>query len=383
MKVMTVVGTRPEIIRLSRVISLLDETVDHVLVHTGQNYDPRLSQVFFEDLSLRPPDVYCGIDTSTLGRALGGVLIHGEDVLRMHKPDAVLVLGDTNSCLVAVIARRMHIPVYHMEAGNRSYDENVPEEVNRRLVDHVADFNLVYTEHARRNLLQEGLHPQRIFLTGSPLREVFSHYMPRIEASDVLARLGLVTKDYVLVSIHREEHVDDAQRLRSLVAQLDQLAAKLDKRVIVSTHPRTKKRLERFGVHASEQVLWEEAFGFLDYAQLQLNAYCVVSDSGSISEEAGILGIPAVHWRACTERPEGLEAGVMILSSPMDDDLVMAVEMAGRRARPMHLPFEYLVEDVSDRVVRLILGTCRLRDRWLGVDAAVKLAARGRDDATG
>ena len=290
MKVMTVVGTRPEIIRLSRVIPALDQTVDHVLVHTGQNYDWTLNDVFFQDLGLREPDHALGVDTSSLGRVLGETLIRAEEVMLAERPDAVLVLGDTNSCIAAVMAKRLQIPVYHMEAGNRCFDENVPEETNRRLVDHVADFNLVYTEHARRNLLAEGLHPRRVMLTGSPMREVLDFNLPSINASDVLDRLGLQRGGYLLVSAHREENVDSPQRLRALLRCLVAARDECQVPVLVSTHPRTRKRLEALPDEmAMEGIEFQEPFGFHDYVQLQRSAVCVLSDSGTIAEESAML----------------------------------------------------------------------------------------------
>src|SRR5699024_3283431 len=283
-KVMTIVGTRPEIIRLACVIQRLDATVDHVLVHTGQNYDHQLNQDFFDDLELREPDHYLDVNTSSLRHVLGETLIKTEEVLRAEQPDAVLILGDTNSSIAAVMAKRMRIPVYHMEAGNRCFDENVPEETNRRLVDHVADFNLVYTEHARRNLLAEGLHPRRILLTGSPMREVLDKYRPQIEASDALDVLGLEPNRYFLVSAHREENVDSPLRLQQL---LDCLAAVYDEwrlPLIVSTHPRTRKRLEDLGPELGDtDIRWLDPFGFHDYNKLQLEATCTLSDSGTIA----------------------------------------------------------------------------------------------------
>src|SRR5262245_55848455 len=263
---MTVVGTRPEIIRLSRVIDRLDRTdgIDHVLVHTGQNYDHSLNQVFFDDLDLRSPDHYLDVDTSSLGAVLGGVLLGSERVIADERPDALLVLGDTNSCISAVMAKRMRVPVYHMEAGNRCFDENVPEETNRRLVDHVADFNLAYTEHARRNLLAEGLHPRRIIVTGSPMREVLDHFRDRIDASDAVSRLGLQSRGYFLVSAHREENVDDPARLRMLLECLRTVHASYDLPVVVSTHPRTRKHLEALGEEVDGDIRWLEPFGFHD-----------------------------------------------------------------------------------------------------------------------
>ncbi|MGB7818561.1 MAG: UDP-N-acetyl glucosamine 2-epimerase, partial [Ornithinibacter sp.] len=295
LKVMTVVGTRPELIRLSRVIHRLDSTVDHVLVHTGQNYDYSLNEVFFTDLGIRQPDHMLGVDTSSLGAVLGGTLIAAEKVMLEEKPDAVLVLGDTNSCIVAVIAKRLRIPTYHMEAGNRCFDENVPEETNRRLVDHVADFNLVYTEHARGNLLGEGLHPQRIIKTGSPMREVLDAYRSEILASDVLDRLGLEEDGYFLVSAHREENVDPPERLRALVDCLVAVRLAYDLPVFVSTHPRTRKRLEALPEwEAPDGITFSDPLGFHDYNRLQLSSACCLSDSGTIAEESTLLGFPAV-----------------------------------------------------------------------------------------
>src|SRR5699024_3468726 len=282
-KVMTIVGTRPEIIRLACVIQRLDATVDHVLVHTGQNYDHQLNQVFFDDLELREPDHYLDVNTSTLGHVLGETLIKTEEVLRAEQPDAVLILGDTNSSIAAVRATRMHIHVYHMEAGNRCFDENVPEETNRRLVAHVADFNLVFTEHARRNLLAEGLHPRRIMLTGSPMREVLDHYRPQIAASTALDKLGLHPKRYFLVSAHREENVDSQDRLRQLLRCLEAVQKQWNLPVVVSTHPRTRKRLETLcGFTPDNRILFMEPFGFHDYNRLQMHATCTLSDSGTI-----------------------------------------------------------------------------------------------------
>ena len=290
LKVMTIVGTRPELIRLSRVIARLDETVNHVLVHTGQNYDYLLNEIFFRDLGIRQPDHSLAVDTTSLGRVLGETLIRTEEVLALERPDAVIILGDTNSAIAAVMAKRMHVPVYHMEAGNRCFDERVPEETNRRLVDHVADFNLVYTEHARRNLLAEGIHPSKILLTGSPMREVLDYYRPQIDASDVLSRLDLTEQGYFLVSAHREENVDPPERLRMLLDCLNAVRDRWRLPVLVSTHPRTRKRLESLQDWAeNRRHFFHEPFGFHEYNRLQLGAACVLSDSGTISEESALL----------------------------------------------------------------------------------------------
>lgn len=370
MKVMTVVGTRPEIIRLARVIDRLDATegIEHVLVHTGQNYDHSLNQVFFDDLGLSAPDHYMGVDTSSLGAVLGGVLVGTEKVLLEERPDALLVLGDTNSCIATVMAKRMRIPTYHMEAGNRCFDENVPEETNRRLVDHVADFNLAYTEHARRNLLAEGLHPRRIVVTGSPMREVLEHFRDQIEASDVLERLDLEPGDYFLVSAHREENVDSPERLRMLIECLERVAAAWSLPVVVSTHPRTRKRLEALGQTIDGDIRWLEPFGFHDYNKLQLGAACVLSDSGTISEEASILGFPAITLRDSIERPEALDSGSIIMTGLDADDVERAVRITIEDgAVTSSVPAGYEIGDTSNRVVRFIASTASRLHSWEGI----------------
>ncbi|HKT02259.1 MAG TPA: UDP-N-acetylglucosamine 2-epimerase (non-hydrolyzing) [Rugosimonospora sp.] len=368
-RVMTVVGTRPEIIRLSRVMDRLDHTVDHILVHTGQNWDHTLSDVFFKELDLRPPDRFLGVDTSSLARVYADVLVGVEEAIRTARPDALLVLGDTNSSIAALMARRMKVPVYHMEAGNRCFDLNVPEETNRRLVDHISDFNLVYTEHARRNLLAEGLHPRRILLTGSPMREVLTHYRTGIEASGVLHRLGLRAGEYFLVSAHREENVDDPARLGSF---LDCLAAVRDEwhlPVLVSTHPRTRKRLEQRAGDPLAGVTFHEPFGLLDYVHLQTRARCTLSDSGTISEEAAILGFPAVTLRNSMERPEALDSGSIVMTGLDPALLVDAIRMVVDQVRDggVACPAEYSIPDTSRRVVNFIQSTVRRHHEWAGV----------------
>lgn len=369
MKVMTVVGTRPEIIRLAIVIARLDDVMDHVLVHTGQNYDHQLNQVFFDDLGLRAPDHYLGVDTSSLGAVLGGVLIESERVLMSEKPDAVLVLGDTNSCIAAVMAKRMRIPTYHMEAGNRCFDENVPEETNRRLVDHVADFNLAYTEHARRNLLAEGLHPRRVLVTGSPMREVLERFRPQIEASDVLSRLGLEPRGYFLASAHREENVDSPERLNMLLECLKRVHQVWDLPVVVSTHPRTRNRLEALGFDTHrEGIHFMEPFGFHDYNKLQLEAACVLSDSGTISEESSILGFPAITMRDSIERPEALDSGSIIMTGLAASDVERAVRIVMKDGSvTSSVPAGYEIADASNRVIRFIASTVSRHHEWAGI----------------
>lgn len=367
-KVMTVVGTRPEIIRLSEVIKRLDATVDHVLVHTGQNYDYELNEIFFEELGLRKPDHFLEVDTSSLGRVLGEVLIKTEQVLLAEKPDAFLVLGDTNSCIAAVMAKRMRIPVYHMEAGNRCFDENVPEETNRRMIDHVADFNLVYTEHARRNLLAEGLHPRRILLTGSPMNEVLTAQRAAIDASDVLERLGLEEGGYFLVSAHREENVDNPSRLSALLDCLEAVVDEFKLPVLVSTHPRTRKRLEASG-RSVAGVTFHKPLGFHDYNKLQLKARCVLSDSGTIAEEASILGFPAVTLRDSIERPEALDTGAIIMTGLDPANVLEAVKMIDARAALSRsvAPQDYSYGNTSERAVGFIVSTWRRHPAWTGL----------------
>jgi UDP-N-acetyl-L-fucosamine synthase len=376
LKVMTILGTRPEIIRLSRTLDRLDRFTNHVLVHTGQNYDAALNEVFFDDLALRSPDHFLNCARDTLGATLGGILTESARILEAERPDAVLVLGDTNSALSAIIARRMKIPVYHMEAGNRSFDRNVPEETNRKIVDHIADFNLVYTEHARRHLLAEGLPHRRIYLTGSPMREVLDHYRPHIESSDVLKRLGLAARGYVIASLHREENVDNSSRLSELLSAIEQIAEKFDKIVVVSTHPRTRRKLEALGgVQHDERVRLLKPFGFHDYNRLQKDCWCAVSDSGTIAEEAAILGFPAVSPRESIERPEALDTGTIIVTGVDAAAIVRGVhaitnlrhggaEQGGSSAVS---PFDYTITNTSERVVNLILGTAGLSNQWDGI----------------
>lgn len=370
-KVLTVVGTRPEIIRLSRVMARLDDAVDHVLVHTGQNWDHALNGVFFEELGIRTPDAFLEVDTSSLARVLGGVLIGVEAIIEREQPDALLILGDTNSSIAAVIGRRMRVPVYHMEAGNRCFDLNVPEETNRALVDHVSDFNLVYTEHARRNLLAEGIHPRRIMHTGSPMREVLDHYAEAISASDVLERLFLEPGGYFLVSAHREENVDSGERLARLLQCLDAVWSRWQLPVLVSTHPRTRKRLELAGRDLTDSggVVFHEPFGFLDYVHLQAHARCVLSDSGTISEESAILGFPAVTLRDSIERPEALDTGSIIMTGldPAATLEAVTVMTQNHSAGRIPCPVDYTVADTSRRVVDFILSTYRRHHDWAGI----------------
>jgi UDP-N-acetyl-L-fucosamine synthase len=375
LKVLTVLGTRPEIIRLSRVMARLDDYTDHVLAHTGQNWDYELNEMFFSDLGVRQPDHFLGVDTSSLGAVLGGILIAVEKVIRAERPDALLVLGDTNSAIAAIIARRMKVPIFHMEAGNRSFDRNVPEETNRRLVDHISDFNLVYTEHARRHLLSEGMQHRRVYLTGSPMREVLDHYRNRIDASDILRQLGLTAGRYFIVSMHREENVDSKPRLSSLVQTLNELARRHDVPVIVSTHPRTRNRLEALdGVTLDDRVQYMKPFGFHDYNHLQMHALCAISDSGTIAEESAILDFAAITPRDAIERPEAMDTGNIIVTGLATDAVLAGVEaaVALRQQRlaegqPAVVPADYQIANTSERVIKLILGLSRLSTGWDGI----------------
>lgn len=369
MKVMTILGTRPEIIRLSRVMARLDATpgIEHVIVHTGQNYDYELNELFFEDLEVRAPDHYLDISRESLGRACGDILAKSEDILRAERPDAVVILGDTNSALAAVMAKRLHIPTFHMEAGNRSFDPNVPEEVNRRIVDHTADVNLVYTEHARRNLLAEGLPARRIHLTGSPMREVLEHQRPKIDASDATLQAGVEPGKFFLVSAHREENVDHPYRLERL---LDALKAVHDTHglpVIVSLHPRTRNRVEAAGLTEIDGISFQKPFGFSDYCRLQLDAACVLSDSGTITEESSLLGFPAVTIRDSMERPEGLDTGSITVTGLGRDDVLRGIETRMALGAMPAAPVDYQIDDCSLRAVNVIMSLAPRLNTWAGL----------------
>src|SRR5687767_5833288 len=361
-KVMTVVGTRPEVLKLSRVIAELDRRTAHVLVHTGQNYDYELNAVFFEELGIRKPDHVLACAAPTAAEAIGNIITRCDRVLAREKPDALLLLGDTNSCLAAVIAaKRRKVPVFHMEAGNRCFDERVPEEINRRLVDHASDIHLPYTEHARRYLLAEGVRPETVIKTGSPMREVLAHCAPRIRRSRILRTLGLAPSRYLVVSAHREENVDDPRRLRGLLDALDAVAKRHGRRIIFSTHPRTRARLaaaRRPGRHARIEFL--KPLGFHDYIRLQTSAWCVLSDSGTLTEESSILGFPAVMIRQAHERPEGMDEAAVIMADLEPAQVLEAVELAvahhAERKSPLRPVADYAADNVSKKVVRIILS---------------------------
>jgi len=371
LKVATIVGTRPELIRLSRVMALLDKFVNHIIIHTGQNYDYELNEIFFKDLEIRKPDYFLAVNTSTLGTVFGETIIKSESVLKQEKPDAVLILGDTNSSIAGIIAKRLKIPIFHMEAGNRCFDFNVPEEINRRIIDHIADFNLVYTEHARRHLISEGLPHRRIYLTGSPLFEVLDYYKEQILQSGILTKLRLSKGKYFIVSTHREENVDNSQNLKSILTILNTLADEYNLPVIVSTHPRTKNRLENTPkIKVNDRIQFLKPFGFFDYVYLQMNAKCTLSDSGTISEESSILSFPAISIRNAMERPEAQDEGSIVLtgldkSAVLNSIKVVIQEYSSVPRASIHK--DYQVKNTSWRVFKLILGLSKLSKLWYGI----------------
>ena len=371
LKVVTIVGTRPEIIRLSRLIPKLDEYTDHILVHTGQNSDRQLNDVFFEDLELRQPDYYLNVDTSSMGSVMGDVLKKSEEVFVKEKPDAVMILGDTNSAIAAVVAERMHIPVYHMEAGNRSFDANVPEELNRKMVDHVATFNLPYNDYSMRNLLAEGIHPRFIQKTGSPILEIYEHYKDKIQASRILDELGLKPQGYFLVSLHRQENVDFPDRLSLALASLEAVRDEFNIPIMVSTHPRTRSKLEVMGSGSIAGITFHEPFGYLDYNKLQCESKCVISDSGTISEESSILNFAAVTLRDSMERPEALSAAsIQIVPLGEPDDLVTAIRVSLLN-RTLTIPDGYEQGDFALTVIKFLLSTASVAKSWKGVHSSI------------
>lgn len=359
LKVMTILGTRPEIIRLSETIKKLDKFVDHVLVHTNQNYDYELNQIFFEELQLRKPNYVLNVKSSYIGEQIGNILAQTEQVMLKEKPDALLILGDTNSALSCIVAKRLKIPIFHMEAGNRCFDDRVPEEINRRIVDHTSDINLPYTEHARRNLLREGLRPDSIYVTGSPMAEVLKANFHEIESSSILGELSLEKGKYFLISIHREENVDNPANFKLILSALESTANKYGYPLIISTHPRTRNRISELNTKMSDLFIFHKPFGMFDFVKLQKNAYCVLSDSGTIHEDAGIMGIPALVVRESSERPEAFDAGNVILTGVDPQTILTSIEIIKKQVKDnikFRNPSDYQEENVSDKVVRLVVG---------------------------
>ena len=372
MKIITILGTRPEIIRLSLTMKLLDKYVEHRIIHTGQNYDYELNEVFFKDLELRKPDYFLNVNTESLGNTYGETLIKSEEILIKEKPDAVLILGDTNSSIASIIVKRLQIPIYHVEAGNRSFDQNIPEEINRKIIDHIADFNIVYTERSRQHLIAEGLPHRKIYLCGSPINEIVNKYKEQIIKSEILNKLNINSKDYFLASIHRQENVDSKNNLRTILETLNAVANKYDRKIIVSTHPRTKTRLASLNsVHIDKRVNFLKPFGFFDYLNLQKNALSVISDSGTISEEASILNFPAITIRNSMERPEALDSGSIILTGLEREVVLKSIDVIlDQHVKEFanFVPIEYQVPNTSWRILKLILGTTKLSNNWSGIE---------------
>ena len=360
MKVVTVVGTRPEIIRLSRVMAAMDRYMTHVIVHTGQNYDYELNQIFFDDLEIRKPDYFLDAAGGGACETVGNVIARVDKVLEKEQPDALLVLGDTNSCLAAYPAKRRKIPVFHMEAGNRCFDQRVPEEINRKIVDHISDINMPYSTISREYLLREGLPPDRVIKTGSPMYEVLHYYLPKVKQSDILGRLELLQREFFVVSCHREENVDSGMNLNKLAGVLNGLAEKFGKRVIVTTHPRTRNRLDSTGIQLDQRVELHKPFGLTDYIQLELTATATLSDSGTITEESSILNFPALNIREAHERPEGMEEGAVMMTGleldrVIDGLSVLETQQRGDQ-RSLCMVNDYQAPGVSEKVVRIILS---------------------------
>ena len=366
MKVMTIVGTRPEIIKLAQTLKELDKYCKHIIVHTGQNFDYELNEIFFKDLELRKPDYFLNAVGETLAQTIGNIIAKSDEIMEKEQPDAILLYGDTNSCLSIISAKRRKIPIFHMEAGNRCFDERVPEEINRKIVDHLSDINMVLTEHSRRYLEREGIKPETIIKTGSSMQELFDVYSDKIEQSDILARLNLEKGKYFVVSSHREEVVDKPENLVDLIESLNGLVDKYGYPIVFSTHPRTRKRLEALNGNGEEckklfinnKIIFSKPFGFFDYIALQKNACCTLSDSGTITEESSILGFPAVTIRNAHERPEGNDEGTLIMCGYKKERLMKAVEVAITqfKERPMKIVKDYDVDNVSQKVVRTILS---------------------------
>ena len=356
-KILTLVGTRPELIKLSRVIPLLDKYTDHTFVHTGQNYSDQLNSIFFEQMKIRLPDVVLNVASDTAMKSIAQILEQTDSVLDRVKPDAVLVLGDTNSALAVIAAKRRKIPVFHLEAGNRAFDERTPEEINRRIVDHTSDINMTYSQHAKQNLVSEGLSVDRIFCVGSPMKEIFDHYGSRIDNSEILGSLNLNAKKYFLISLHREENVDDPKKFDQLLNSIDAIANKFELPVVFSTHPRTRERLNSTSRDKSSLIQFVDALGFFDYVKLQRSAFCVISDSGTLTEEASLLSFPAVTLRESHERPEGTDVGTLVMSGSDIQSLISAVEIACSQYQSSLSPTpvsDYLVSDFSWRVLKIV-----------------------------
>lgn len=361
LKVMTIVGTRPEIIKLSRVMAELDKYTEHIIVHTGQNYDYELNEIFFKELHIRKPDYFLNAAGKNAAETISNVILKSDTLMEEVKPDAVLLYGDTNSCISVISAKRKKIPIFHMEAGNRCFDQRVPEEINRKIVDHLSDINMPLSEHARKYLLDEGLRPETIIKTGSPMTEVLRYHKEEIERNGVLEKEGLTKGEYFIVSTHREENVDSEKNFSDLLASLDAIVAKYHKKVIVSTHPRTRKKLEAIGfVNSNPMIEFMKPFGFMEYVKLQQNAFCVISDSGTITEESSILHFPAITIRQAHERPEGMDEGTLIMTGLSAERILDSIDVVTSQYKEgkdvIHSIPDYAADNVSKKVVRIILS---------------------------
>ena len=359
-KIMTIVGTRPEIIKLSRVISQLEKYSDHILVHTGQNYDYELNEVFFNEMEIKKPDYFLNAAGDNAATTIGNVISKSDEIMEKENPDAILLYGDTNSCLSVISAKRRKIPVFHMEAGNRCFDQRVPEEINRKIVDHLSDVNMTLTEHARQYLISEGIGAETVIKTGSSMLEVLTYYRDKIENSDVLERLKLKEKDYFIVSAHREENVDSEKNFSDLLESLNVMAETYGRKIIVSTHPRTRKKLELLSlIEFNPLIEFMKPLGFFDYICLQKNSYCAVSDSGTITEESSILGFPAITIRQAHERPEGMDAGTLIMAGLKSEDIIDSINIVVGQSSDqpvVHIVDDYNVDNVSSKVIRIIMS---------------------------
>ena len=370
LKVMTIFGTRPEIIRLSCVFAKLDQYLNHIMVHTGQSYDYEMNKIFFEDLKIRKPNYFLEVKSDTLGGQIANIILKSEKVFKKEKPDALLILGDTNSSLASICAKRMKIPIFHMEAGNRCFDDNVPEEINRKIVDHISDVNLPYSENARLYLMREGIHPGTIYVTGSPMAEVLDHYETGISQSKILTKLGLFKNKYFVASIHREENIDNKESFKKIITSLNAVAQEYKLPILLSTHPRTAKRLSSYKFKASKLINFHKPLGYFDYIHLQKNAFCVLSDSGTILEESSLLRFPAIQVRNSSERPEAFDEGVSILSGIDKEIILQSIEIVTKQflsKERFNIPKNYKDTNVSSKVLRLIVGLTKIVQNDRGI----------------
>ena len=354
-KLATIIGTRPEIIKLSSVINKCDSFFDHILIHTGQNYDYELNEIFFEDLGIRKPDYFLDVKSNNLGDSIGNIIAKSYDILKKTQPDCFLILGDTNSCLSSISAKRLKIPIFHMEAGNRCFDQNVPEEINRKIVDHISDINLPYTENAKKYLLAEGIRKDFVFKIGSPMKEIISKNIHSINTSTILKRLNLLKNDYFVFSVHREENIDNQTNFLNILNVLESVVDKYNKKVIFSTHPRTKKKLDKIDKDFNSNIDFIKPLGFFDYVALQLNSFVTISDSGTLAEESSILKFPSVSLRTSTERPEAIDSGNLILGSLNEKNIFNSIDLSINLISKNE-PDDYISEDCSDRVIKIIQG---------------------------